>query len=84
MKACANEPKPPRVTPPEPESDDEVPVGERLDEESPLKKLVREDDAPDEPWPALEEAPRGEHPTAAGDAAMPGRFGSQFSAGISA
>jgi hypothetical protein len=84
VNACANEPKPPRVTPPEPDSDDEVPVAERLDEESALKKLPREDEAPDEPWPALDDEARGEHPTPAGDAAMPGRFGSQFSAGISA
>src|SRR5260370_20093850 len=34
VNARANEPKPPRVTPPEPESD-EVPDGERLDEGSP-------------------------------------------------
>jgi hypothetical protein len=34
VKACANEPKPPRVTPPDPESDG-VPDGEWL-EESPL------------------------------------------------
>ena len=34
-KACANEPKPPRVTPPEPESDD-VPDAEWLEDESPL------------------------------------------------
>jgi len=33
VNARANEPKPPRVTPPEPESD-EVPDAERLDEES--------------------------------------------------
>jgi hypothetical protein len=32
-KLCANEPKPPRVTPPEPESD--VPDDAWLDEESP-------------------------------------------------
>lgn len=35
--ARAKEPNPPRVTPPEPESD-EAAAGERLDEESPLKK----------------------------------------------
>src|SRR5476651_1997399 len=39
--ACANKPKPPRVTPPEPDSDDALPAGERLDEESPPKKLAR-------------------------------------------
>jgi hypothetical protein len=40
-KPCANEPKPPRVTPPEPESDD-VPDEEWL-EESLLYKPERED-----------------------------------------
>ena len=46
MNACAYEPKPPRVTWPEPESDD-VPDDAWLDEESPLKKLLRDD--PEEP-----------------------------------
>ena len=59
MNACANEPNPPRVTPLEPESDD-VPDEEWLDE-SPLKKLLRDDDPPDEPWLLLDEAPRGGH-----------------------
>ena len=39
--ACANPPKPPRVTPPEPASD-EVPDGERFEEVSELKKLLRD------------------------------------------
>jgi hypothetical protein len=47
VKACANEPKPPRVTPPEPELDGEVPFGERPDAASPLKKLARDDDLPE-------------------------------------
>ena len=47
MNACANPPKPPRVTPPEPESD-EVPDEEWPDEVSPPKKLLR-DDPPEEP-----------------------------------
>src|SRR5260370_11886510 len=58
VNARANEPKPPRVTPPEPESD-KVPDGERLDDESLLKKLLRDDDPPDQPRPALDEDPRG-------------------------
>jgi hypothetical protein len=44
VNACANEPKPPRVTWLELESD-EVPEDE-LGEESPLKKLLRDDDPP--------------------------------------
>ena len=44
MKACANEPKPPRVTPPEPESDD-VPAAAWLEAESLLKKLLRSKDS---------------------------------------
>ena len=84
VNACANEPNPPRVTPLELESDD-VPDEEWLDE-SPLKKLLRDDDPPDEPW-LLDEDPRGGHsaPACSPDgAAIPGRFGSQFSLGISA
>jgi hypothetical protein len=38
VKACANEPKPPRVTPPEPELDGEVPDADLFAEESPLVK----------------------------------------------
>jgi hypothetical protein len=56
--ACANEPKPPRVTPPDPESDD-VPDAEWLDEESPEKKLLREDVPPPEPPRPPDEDPRG-------------------------
>ena len=48
MKAWANEPKPPRVTWPEPESDD-VPDDAWLDEESALTKLLRDDAPPEEP-----------------------------------
>jgi hypothetical protein len=85
VNACANEPNPPRVTPPEPESDD-VPDEEWLDE-SPLTKLLRDDDPPDEPWLLPDEDPRGGHSAwvcSPDGAAIPGRFGSQFSAGISA
>ena len=86
MNARANEPKPPRVTWPEAESDG-VPDDAWLDEESLLKKLLRDDDPPEEPWPLLEEDPRGRQSalvcTPEG-AAIPGRFGSQFSPGISA
>src|SRR6267142_1769940 len=85
VNACANEPNPPRVTPLDPESDD-VPDEEWLDE-SPLKKLLRDDDPPDEPWLLLDEDPRGGHsaPVCSPDgAAIPGRFDSQFSPGISA
>ena len=56
MKACANEPKPPRVTPPDPESDG-VPDGEWL-EESPLYKPERDDDPPEPPWPPDDEPRR--------------------------
>ena len=45
--ALANEPNPPRVTPPEPESD-AVPDEEWPGEVSPPKKLLR-DDSPEEP-----------------------------------
>lgn len=56
-KACANEPNPPRVTPPEPESED-VPDDAWLDEEeSPLKKLERDDQYPPCP-PPPDEDPR--------------------------
>jgi hypothetical protein len=84
VNARANEPKPPRVTPPEPESD-KVPDGERLDEESLLKKLLRDDDPPDQPRPPLDEDPRGGHSAlvwSPDGAAIPGRV-SQFSLGIS-
>jgi hypothetical protein len=48
--ARANEPKPPRLTLPELES--EAPDDAWFDEESPLKKLLRDHTPPDElPWP---------------------------------
>ena len=87
MNALANEPKPPRVTWPDPESDG-VPDDEWLDEESPLKKLLRDDDPPEEPWLLLpDEDPRRRQSAlvcSPEGAAIPGRFGSQFSLGISA
>jgi hypothetical protein len=67
---------------PEPESD-KVPADERLDEESLLKKLLR-DDPPDQPRPPRVEDPRGGHSALVGSpdgAAIPGRV-SQFSLGI--
>ena len=85
MNACANEPNPPRVTPPEPESD-AAPDEEWLDE-SPLNRLLRDDDPPDEPWLLPDDDPRGEHAALTCgpvSAAIPGRFGSQLSLGISA
>lgn len=79
MNARANDPKPPRVTPPEAESD-EVPGAERLDEESLLNKPLRDDDRPE---PPLDEDPRGAHPAlVCNPDATPGRFCSQFSLGI--
>jgi hypothetical protein len=84
VNACANEPKPPRVTWFEPESD-AVPDAEP-GEESPLKKLLRDDDPPEEPWPPLDEDPRGRQSAlvvSPDGAAMPGWFGPQFSLGIS-
>jgi hypothetical protein len=81
--ARANEPKPPRVTPAEPASD-EVPDGERLDEESPLNKLLR-DDPPPEPWSPPDGDPcDGQLVLVCRSDAIPGRFGPQFAAGISA
>jgi hypothetical protein len=44
VNACANEPNPPRVTPPEPESD-AAPEEEWL-AESPLNRMLRDDDPP--------------------------------------
>jgi hypothetical protein len=81
---CANEPKPPRVTPLEPESD-AVADDEWLDEESPLKKLLREEYPPLPPPP--DDDPRGlQSVFACGNAgaAIPGDVGWQFSRGISA
>jgi hypothetical protein len=85
VNACANEPNPPRVTPLELESDD-VP-DEEWPDESLLKKLLRDDDPPDEPWLLPDEDPRGGHSApvcSPGGAAIPARFDSQFSPGISA
>jgi len=84
VNARANEPKPPRVTPPEPESD-EVPDADRLDDESLLKRLLRDDDPPDPPRLPLDEDPRGGHSAlVCNPDAIPGRFCSQFPLGINA
>jgi len=82
--ACANDPNPPRVTPPEPASD-EAPDGERPDELSPPKKLLRDDDPPDQPWPPPDDDPWGGH-SAGGckSDAIPGRSVAQFSRGMRA
>jgi hypothetical protein len=83
-KARANEPNPPRVTPPEPDSE-AVLDDELLDEESPPKKLRRDHAPPDPPWPP-DEDPRDEHAVlvwGTDGAAIPGDFGSQLSRGIS-
>jgi hypothetical protein len=81
--AWANEPNPPRVTPPEPESED-VPDEPWLDEEeSLLKKLVRDQWL----WPPDQVEPRREQSLLVGaiaGAAIPGAAGWQFSRGISA
>jgi hypothetical protein len=86
-KACANEPKPPRVTPLEPESE-EVPDEAWLDgEESLLKKLVRDQPLPDPPWPPEDVEPRPVQLAAdwaVAGAAIPGGEDWQFSRGISA
>jgi hypothetical protein len=81
VNARANEPKPPRVASPDPDSE-AAPDGERP--ESPLKKLLRDHDPPDPPW-LLDVDPRGGH-SAPGfvSAAIPGRSVAQFSRGISA
>ena len=87
MNACATPPKPPRVTWPVAESDDDEPEDAWLDEESPLKKLLRDDDPPEEPRLLLGEDPRDRHSLLAcrpDGAAISFRFGSQFSLGISA
>ena len=77
--ACANPPKPPRVTLPEPLSE-EVPDDERLEEASLLKKPLREP-----MWLPPDDEPRGRHPALLCKSdAIPGRFGSQVSDGISA
>lgn len=58
-----------------------------LDEESLLKKLLRDDVPPDEPRLPLDEDPRDRHSLlvcSPDGVAIPGWFGSQFSLGISA
>ncbi|MDA9426414.1 hypothetical protein XH97_30515 [Bradyrhizobium sp. CCBAU 53380] len=76
-KPWPNEPKPPRLTPWEPESDDD----EWL-EESPLKKLDRDDQR--ELLPPLEEPLLLLHAVlACAAASVPGGGGSQFCRGIS-
>jgi hypothetical protein len=84
-KLCANEPKPPRVTPPDPES--EAPDEAWLDDaESPEKKLLREDELPPPPEPP-DDDPRGGHSAlicGIAGPAIPGEGGRQFSLGISA
>jgi hypothetical protein len=86
-KARANEPKPPRVTPPEPESED-VADEAWLDEEvSLLKKLLRDQLPPEPPWPPDHVEPRCEQlaPVCGiAGAAIPGEAGWQLSRGISA
>src|SRR4051812_1357880 len=79
--AWAKPPKPPRVTWPLPVSDD-VSDDEWLEVESPLKKLLRDDDPPCPPLP--EDELRGWHSALPCGAAIPGGFGAQCSLGISA
>ena len=86
MKARANEPKPPRVTLPEPESeavaDDEEPAAA-----PPLKKLLRDHPLPPPPPRApLAVDPRDAQSALAcgSDGAIPGEPGSQVPRGISA
>ena len=79
-KECANDPKPPRCT--LPELDSEPPEPEWLAEESPEeevpeKKLLREELPPEPP----DEDPRGWHSV---DAAIPGGVCWQVSPGVSA
>jgi hypothetical protein len=78
--ACANDPNPPRVTPPDAASA-EPPDRKPLDEESPLKKLLRDDHPPDQPWPPPEKYPRWHSALGCPSGAVPG---GQFDFGISA
>jgi hypothetical protein len=82
--ARANEPKPPRLTLLEPES--EVPDDEWFDAESLLKKLLRDQVPPDEPpWPPPQPCDWQSAPACApGGMAMPGWFGSQLPRGMNA
>src|SRR5580704_5227323 len=75
VKARANAPNPPRVTPPS-EAAPELIAG------SPPKKLLGDQYPPDPPW-TPDEDPRGGHSSPDG-AAIPGWLGSQFPRGISA
>src|SRR5438874_1439771 len=78
-KPWPKEPKPPRVTPPEPESDD-APDDEWV-AESLLKKLDRDDHR--EPPLAPDELPLPLHAVLVCAGAVPGGGGSQFCRGIS-
>ena len=82
-KARANEPKPPRVTLPDRESED-APGDERLDDESLLKKLLRDDHDP--PWPDPDPDPGAQAVPFGGSAgaAAPAGAGVQFWRGIRA
>ena len=79
MNARANEPNPPRVTVPEPASDEVADTG-ALEEEA-SKKLLRDDH---DPWPLPDQKWRDAHGAACGPEATPGGLGPQFSFGISA
>jgi hypothetical protein len=86
-KAWANEPKPPRATPLEPESDDVPDAAWLDDDESLLKKLLRDQPVPDPPWPPDDVAPRAAQSVpdcGIAGAATPGDDGWQFWRGISA
>jgi hypothetical protein len=76
--AYANDPKPQRETWPASDEPEEELDEDEPGEESPLKKLVRDDELPPEllcPLPEDDE-PRGAQSLGCpGDAAMPGRFG---------
>lgn len=79
----ANPPNPPRVVSPEPDSEG-LPLDDRLDDPSPPKKLLRDDDA-EPPYPLADEELRGPHsvlPCGSAGVAMPPPLGSQFSLGI--
>jgi hypothetical protein len=84
--ARVKEPNPPRVTPSEPDSAD-VPDDDRFDDASPPRKLLRDHDPPEPPWPPPEEDPRGGHAVLVDGVdgpAIPAPFGSQLSPGIRA
>ena len=80
-KECANEPKPPRCTPPELDSEPpepEWPDEASLDDEPPEKKPYRDELPPEPPWPP-DEDPRGWQSVGA---AVPGGVCWQVSRGI--